>query len=157
MNANIAATWREMDTFIHLMSFMPEGKSSLRKSVKFYKHHLQLPNGMPIWYPDLDSSEEGGAWSFGHGKYKSFLYGARLQENIVQGLARVIISEQVLEIEKAGIRTVGSTHDEVLGVVDEKDAPKALAKMLTIMQTSPIWAPDLPLDAEGGFAVEYSK
>jgi len=157
MNANIAATWREMDSFIHLMSFIPEDKSSLRKSVRFFKNHLQLPNGMPIWYPDLDSSEEGGAWSFGHGKHKSFLYGARLQENIVQGLARVIISEQVLAIEKAGIKTVGSTHDEVLGVVKIEAAPESLEKMLAIMRTSPVWAPDLPLDADGGFAIEYSK
>jgi DNA polymerase len=112
---------------------------------------------MAIWYPDLDSSEEGGSWTFGYGKTPQFLYGARLQENIVQGLARVIISEQILEIEKAGYQTVGSTHDEILCVVPEEQAEDALARMLSIMSASPAWAPDLPLGADGGFAKEYSK
>jgi len=157
MNGNIASTWREMDQFIAMMCFMPKDKSTIRKAVRFHKGYLQFPNGMAIWYPDLDSSEEGGSWTFGYGKTPQFLYGARLQENIVQGLARVIISEQILEIEKAGYQTVGSTHDEILCVVPEEQAEDALARMLSIMSASPAWAPDLPLGADGGFAKEYSK
>jgi DNA polymerase len=112
---------------------------------------------MNIWYPALDDTEEGSSYSFGYGKRKAFIYGARLQENLVQGLARIVIADQILEMEKHGIQTVGSTHDEILCIVRRGEAKVKLAEMIEIMSTPPSWAPDLPLDAEGGFAKEYSK
>lgn len=153
----IAASWQRTNNFIRTMYAMIEGECEYNKGVEFHKERLRLPNGMHIWYPCLDSSEEGGKWSYGYGKTKSYIYGARLQENIVQGLARVAISDQLLAIEKEGIRTVGSTHDEILAVVHESEADAALEAMLKAMRASPVWAPDLPLDAKGGYDKCYSK
>ncbi len=154
---NIKNTWREMNNHLGDMYFMMPNTHNTRKGVQFHKEHLVLPNGMFIWYPCLDSSDEGGGWTFGYTNNKSHIYGARLQENIVQGLARVIIADQLLEIERRGIRTVSSTHDEILAVVPEEDAQKTLDVMLQVTRTSPTWAHDLPLDAKGGYDHCYSK
>jgi len=156
-NTKIAKSWRKMDNYIQQMCFLKPNRKSKCKAITFYRNHLVMPNKMAIWYPELDSTDEGSSWTFGHLNNKQFIYGARLQENIVQGLARVIISDQVLNIEKEGIRTVGSTHDEILCVVPEEQADHALERMISIMSASPAWAPELPLGAKGGYAKEYSK
>jgi len=153
----IASSWQRTNNHIRTMYAMIEGKCDSYKCIEFHKERLRLPNGMHIWYPCLDSSDEGGQWSFGYGKTKSHIYGARLQENIVQGLARVAISDQLLEIEKYGIKTVGSTHDEIIAVAHESEADAALDVMLGAMRASPDWAPDLPLDAKGDYDRCYSK
>jgi len=97
----------------------------------------------------------GGA--FVYGEYGTRIYGSRLQENIVQALARIVISDQLLVMEAAGIHTVSSTHDEILAVVPESEGQATLDKMIEIMSTAPKWAKGLPLSAEGGFDKSYCK
>jgi DNA polymerase len=153
---NIRQSWRKMDECISYMNTMVDDRFVEWRAVRFYKELAEFPNGMNICYPNIHNGEEGG-WLFDYGKSEKKLYGAKLQENLVQGLARVVIADQLLEIEKLGLRTVSTTHDEILAVVKESEAEDALKEMLRIMSTSPEWAPDLPLGAEGGYAKEYSK
>jgi DNA polymerase I-like protein with 3'-5' exonuclease and polymerase domains len=50
------------------------------------------------------------------------------------------------------------THDEIVSCVPECLAEKVLKAQLIIMRTPPHnWGESLPLDAEGGFARNYSK
>jgi len=77
-------------------------------------------------------------------------------ENLTQALARDIVFEQMLKIDER-YRVVSSTHDEVLIVAKTEEAEEALAWCVEIMSTSPEWAPDLPVSAEGGYAKAYSK
>lgn len=77
-------------------------------------------------------------------------------ENIVQALARIIVGEQLLEIAKR-YKVATTTHDEVVAVIPEDEAEAGLEFMLEVMRKPPVWAPDLPLNASGGFAREYSK
>ena len=116
---------------------------------------VRLPNGMDLLYPDLTNNENGG-YEFGvEGKVK-YVYGAKLLENIIQALARVVVAEQILQLD-AEFETVSSTHDEALFLADEVQAEEALARGLEIFSRSPAWAPDLPLSAEGGYSTCYSK
>ena len=139
-----------------------EGKGLRIGPIIIHRHSIELPNKTLLTYFDLrcDSNADGNeCWMYGEANY---LYGARLQENIVQALARVIISDQILMMEAEGIRTVSSTHDEVLAVCPEDQANYVLNRMLSIMGTTPEWAnlpnyPQLQLAAEGGYARNYSK
>ena len=76
--------------------------------------------------------------------------------NCVQCLARIILGEQALEIAKHH-RIVTLTHDEVVFIAPTSKAKKALEFATDVMRTSPEWAPELPLDAEGGYAKRYGE
>jgi DNA polymerase len=81
-------------------------------------------------------------------------YGGKLVENVTQALCRDLLAHSLVELERAGIRTVLHVHDEV---VAELDAPEQLARMKEIMCTAPDWALGLPLAVKGGTATRYSK
>lgn len=126
---------------------------------------ITLPNGMYLQYPNL--VDESGTYTHcsdkemkkASPKYKK-IYGGLLTENIVQALARIIISDQMLRIAKTidGFgRVATTTHDEIVVVVPEHLAEQTLAMMHKEMTTPPEWCADIPLAAEGGFARNYSK
>ena len=77
-------------------------------------------------------------------------------ENLVQALARIIVMEQMLEIDKK-YRVVMTTHDEVVAHPKLREAEKCYQFMYQCMTTPLWWCPDIPLAAEGGWAVNYSK
>jgi DNA polymerase len=127
------------------------------KCIEFRHESIVLPNGMSLLYPLL-SCVEGGDWLCGIGREQKKIYGGILDENIVQALARIVVFEQMLEIDRTeGLHVVSSTHDEVIALVREQEAKAAVKYMEDVMSVPPGWAPDLPLAAEGGFACEYSK
>ena len=77
-------------------------------------------------------------------------------ENIVQCLARLVVGWQMLNISRKH-RVVLTTHDEVVACIKKASAPAAFQYMLKCMRTAPAWCADIPLNAEGGFADNYSK
>jgi DNA polymerase len=83
-------------------------------------------------------------------------YGAKVVENLVQALARIIVMDQMLDIDEK-YPVVLTVHDEVICVVPDDQAQTALDFMITTMSTAPKWAEGLPLAAEGGFDTCYSK
>jgi DNA polymerase len=114
---------------------------------------------MSIQYPGLHHTEHD-EWVYGTHQddcKNSRIYGGKIQENIVQALARKIIADQMLEIAAAGIQVISMTHDEIICLVPESEAEDALAESIRIMSQSPSWAPDLPLGAEGHIADHYGK
>lgn len=77
-------------------------------------------------------------------------------ENLVQALARIIVAEQMLMIDKK-YRCVMTTHDEVVAHPKLREAEKCYQFMYQCMTTPLWWCPDIPLAAEGGWAENYSK
>jgi hypothetical protein len=85
------------------------------------------------------------------------VWGGFLTENVVQRMARDVIAPKVLELEAAGIPVLFSSHDEIIAEVDEDIAEQELERAKVIMKVSPPWAPDLPLEVEGGIHIHYVK
>ncbi len=112
-----------------------------------------LPNGMSLQYPNLHATE--GGWTFGTGKKPEYTYGAKIQENIVQALARIVMADQLLEMERRGVHTVSTTHDEIIAVAQNPSTVYKL--MVECMSTSPVWCEGLKFTAKGGFAANYCK
>ena len=93
--------------------------------------------------------------------------GPFIVHNCVQALARIIVSTQMLEtqdyfntlkLKKDEIARIASmSHDEIISVVPTRLAKTIMPKQLAIMRVAPGWAEGLPLNAEGGYAVNYSK
>ena len=117
-----------------------------------------FPNGTWLYYPGLAYS--AGNFTYvnrrGAGWLTKYIYGGLLNENIVQKFARDITSHHMVQIAER-YRVVMHTEDENIAPLPEKEAEEGVAWMLDIMKTPPDWCKSIPLDAEGGFAREYSK
>jgi len=80
-------------------------------------------------------------------------------ENIVQALARIIVMDAGVRLQKIfstyGIQLALQVHDELVFVVpnDLADVCKTIA--LEEMSRRPAWAPTLPLAAEAGYGPTY--
>ncbi len=50
-----------------------------------------------------------------------------------------------------------TVHDEIIIIGNANNPDATMSKLIEHMCVPPSWAPDLPLDAEGGYDVRYSK
>lgn len=116
--------------------------------------YLTLPNGVKLDYSRLRYDGENYYLGQRHGEIKT--YGAKLVENVVQALSRVVLSDAMLKISER-YKVVTCTHDEVVYLAPKEAAEEALAFGMDVMKTPPAWCSGIPLDAEGGFAENYSK
>lgn len=133
---------------------------------------IQLPNGMFLFYPEL-RAEAGGKYGVEY-KYTQrkgrkvetvFIHGAKLIENVIQALARIIVFEQMLvidrwmqkqEVDPTEHLTVAMTvHDEADAISPDRLVGVVEAKMLSVMKTPPSWAPDIPINAEAAHGNNY--
>jgi DNA polymerase len=113
---------------------------------------IALPNGLFLNYPEL--RKEGAEFSYKTRAGRSKIYGGKIAENVCQAIARIIIGEQMLEINKK-YRVVLTVHDAVACVVLEGEALEASTYIKTCMRTPPAWALGLPLNCELGVARTY--
>jgi DNA polymerase len=117
-----------------------------------------FPNGTWLYYAGLDC--DNGQFTYlnqRNGRYfQKYIYGALLTENIIQKFARDITSHHMVQIAER-YPVVMHTYDENIAVVPEQEAEDAMAWMIELMCKPPAWAAAIPLDAEGGYAKEYSK
>ena len=157
-NPKIVALWRKMDYVIFCMATGIEGTLG---PISYGKGFIKLPNGMFLLYPDLKGTlDDRGRLvdaSYATRRGRAKLYGGLLTENVVQALARVVVGEQMLAVDDQGILIVTMSHDEIVTHTRLSQAEKVYQKMLKIMSTPPAWGPDIPLAAEGGWDVNYSK
>ena len=157
-NNKIAIMWKTMQSMLHVMV---SDKRVEFGCLTFRKNGIDLPNGMTLEYPHLrsqfnDAGETSVSFVYGSHTKPKKIYGGLLLENIIQCLARIAVGEQMLEIGKV-YRLVLMTHDESGYLATIKESEAALAFGIKCFRKPPIWCPDIPLDAEGGFDTCYSK
>lgn len=119
---------------------------------------LRLPSGRLLRYFRPFLSDDGQIAYEGIDTYTrrfqvTSTYGGKLAENVTQAVARDVLVEAMLRLEEAGLRLIGTVHDEVLleGQVED------LGRLLELMRVNPDWAPDLPLDATGFADARFRK
>ena len=165
-NSSIVALWREMDRAIHEMiepSFLFKAAGLLPVS----QNRIKLPSQLYLRYPRLRYNISPANDDYGYSRPEIMygeanrLYGGKLTENVIQALARIVVCDQMLEIDKACQEVDGAVvltvHDEVVAAVPDAYVEEMFDLAVSAMRTPPAWAADLPLDAEGGYAKEYSK
>lgn len=127
---------------------------------------LQLPSGRKLFYqsPSIIKNRFGSESL----RYKGMdqvtkqwtyveTYGSKLTENIVQAVARDLLSYSMLAIDKKGFEIVMHVHDEVVCEVLENNAKEELDRLCEIMEQEVPWAPGLPLGADGYTTKFYKK
>jgi DNA polymerase bacteriophage-type len=76
-------------------------------------------------------------------------YGGKLTENIVQAVARDILTHAIVNLEKAGYPVVLHVHDEIVSEIPLNFG--SITEFEQIMSTMPPWALDWPVFARGGW------
>jgi DNA polymerase len=168
----VVALWQaagEVLTHLHL------GYNLRWGPVQVSDHRLWHPNGTMLDYSTLQwhtpTAEEVGEgseeerwrraqphwrWRGRYGWRK--IYGGAMVENLIQWLARVVVSQAMLRMRRAGLRIVGTAHDEVWVLVP-RDGREEEAKAFCIAEMSrePVWLPGIPLAAEAEMGERYGK
>ncbi len=123
---------------------------------------IRLPSGRRLSYikPRIGTNRFGGdsITYMGINSAKKWdrleTFGGKLTENIVQGTARDLLANALINAANAGYDTVFHVHDEIIcEVPNGYGSVEALCRLMCI---KPDWADGLPLNADG-FECEYYK
>lgn len=124
---------------------------------------IEMPNKLLIKYPNLrkqlgEDSKEEMVYDTRRGRavIPNRIYGGKVIENVCQALARIVIGEQLLRVAKK-YKVVMTVHDAIGCIAPEAEAEEAMRYIEDSMKVRPVWAPDLPLDCEGGYANSYGE
>jgi DNA polymerase len=162
VNNKVIDLWKACDDALQDMSLWKDGKEpyylDARKSLLITSKGIKLPNGLYIYYPDLkwDTSEAKSKFTYKSRRGVNSIWGGSVVENVVQALARIIVGEQMIEINKK-YRPALTVHDAVVNVVPEADVEEALSFIMSTMSTPPIWATGLPVACEAHDGASYGE
>lgn len=154
VNHRISDWWNHLNTvLLHIINQKPVevDRVGLMASTPFTG--IALPNGLYLSYPELQRYANGD-FTYATRQGPNKIYGGKVAENICQAVARCIIGEQMIQIEKR-YRVVLTVHDAIACVVPQDEADEARAYIEQCMRTSPSWAKGLPLNCESGMAQNY--
>jgi hypothetical protein len=176
-NHRIVSLWRQCDTALNHMAGGMEFPlaPNVLPSLVATRDGIHLPNGMMIRYPTLHrpAGTIGFVYASTHAGFKEALrakvlgevpsddkmthiFGGKIVENIVQALARIVVTDQMLEISKR-YKIALQVHDEVVVVCEQDEAEEAKAFVEEVMSKPPSWAPNLPVACEADFGTSYGE
>lgn len=99
----------------------------------------------------VGATTKGAVWG------KVYTYGGKLTENIVQAISRDILAHGMMLAEEMGFTLVGHVHDELICEEKLEQFRLGLPELIRCMAQTPIWAPGLPLGADGYESGVYKK
>ena len=159
-NYKIIELWREGDKVIKDLANWEDGIKSYyygeHKCLKVTKEGIVLPNGLMIRYPDLklNTEESKSQYEYKSRKGPVSIWGGSLVENVVQALARIVVGEQMLQINQR-YRVALTVHDAAVCVVPAEELDEALAYVVERMSEAPDWARGLPVACEAHYGESY--
>lgn len=168
-NHRIVALWARCN---HALGGIVARQSGMiAKMVTYDEDGIKLPNGLYIRYPALRSSQNNYEYIADARTYAKAaknrvmtgemqdidwtkIYGGKVTENVVQAMARIVVSEQMNKVGQK-YHVAFQVHDEIIITAPENDASNAEKFIVSCMSTPPAWAPELPVACEAGTAKNY--
>ena len=160
VNDKVVQLWRECDDALNDIASWPSGKEpyylGAQKCVIVSSKGLKLPNGLYIYYPELewDTSELKGKFVYKNRFGNISIWGGSVVENVVQALARIVIGEQMVAISHR-YRPALTVHDAVVCIAPQEEKDEALKYIMEEMSRPPVWGQDCPITCEGGYGDNY--
>jgi DNA polymerase len=146
-NSDITQLWKDCDNALVDLAAWPENKPAYylgeHKAVLVTPEGLKLPNGLYIRYNKLRKNEDS-KWVYASRRGEVNIWGGAMVENIVQALARIIVGQQMIEIQKR-YKIVLTVHDAAVCVVRDEDLQAAMSYIVEVMSKPPEWAKGLPV------------
>lgn len=166
-NHHIPALWNQCQMALRDMVHGKEGwVSKFHKLLPYSPEGIALPNGMMLRYADLRSDTDGYSYVNKSHEYRKIkagddpartkIYGGKLTENIVQALARIVLSEQMVDLGQR-YKIAFQVHDEIVFCVPESEAEEAERVIADRMRTPPAWAMGLPVECELHVGDNYAE
>lgn len=158
-NYKIAQLWKTADTaLVYLRAGMTMKLDARGVAIVTPGKGIKLPNGLYVQYPGLRQQQKDDqlAWVYDSRGVETFIYGAKVVENLTQALARCIVAEQMLRVSRK-YPVVLTVHDSVACVAPVQEAAQAQAYVEECMRWVPAWANGLPLDCESGVGDSYGS
>ena len=125
------------------------------------KNCIYTPSGFALHYPGLSFKEINNRgkvstqWHYlGRNKKIVSIWGGALAENIVQHLARLVITYQ-LTLVATRYKVGTTTHDEIVSIIPESEADEGCRWVEDQMRKTKPWMAGLPINAEGNFGKTY--
>jgi DNA polymerase family A len=160
--------WRTLDYAIKTV-FLSGSAEQKFGPVTIGNGEVKLPSGLSLMYADIRSNIDPNTgyteYSYRYGKFRHKIYGAKLLENIVQALARVVVMNAALRIRDRGrstlyprdYRYVLQAHDELVFIVHKTELENAKAIIQYEMKARPSWGLSIPIDCELGQGKSYGE
>ena len=160
-NKQIIKLWRTGDGVLKDLADWDKGLKPYwygkHKCLKIDSVGIKLPNGLYIRYPELKletNEESNSGYVYKSRKGPVNIWGGSVVENVVQALARIVVGEQMLEINKR-YPVALTVHDAAVCVVHESEKDEALKYITKVMSTAPEWAKGLPVACEANWGASY--
>lgn len=160
-NDKIIKLWKDGDKLLKDLADWEKGKKPYyygkHKCLQIHKEGIRLPNGLYIRYPELKletNEESNSGYVYKSRKGPVNIWGGSVVENVVQALARIVVGEQMLEINKR-YPVVLTVHDAAVCVVHESEKDEAMEYIIKVMSTAPEWATGLPVACEANYGASY--
>lgn len=153
----VVAYWNAADLVIKRMANWESfdwGPFRIRCDPNAKTRRVVLPNGIQIVYDTLEfftNPEDGDRyWRLKTRKGWVKIYSGKLVENVIQALARVVVSQAMLRLKKLSYRSKNTKHDSLWLLIPENDGrlEEHKATILAEMSRTPEWLPGVPLNAE---------
>ena len=90
----------------------------------------------------------------GNGTQRRIVGGPTQVENIIQAIGRDLLTHALVNVERAGFRTITHVHDEI---VTETTGGLTVERLSSLMCDLPDWAEGLPVEAAGYTTQRYRK
>lgn len=164
-NPNIVQLWGDVDeaAITTVSTRQPVEFGQLKFSHEAGILFIALPSGRRLAYvkPRLGENRFGGTsilyWGLTTGRKWGRLetYGGKLVENIVQAIARDLLTHAMQVVSAAGFQIVMHVHDEI--IIDHPIGTGSVEEICQLMAQTPPWAEGLPLAADGYECEFYRK
>lgn len=154
----IPTCWKALDRLLHTawmgkcppIQFGPGGILEISHGCVMLR-----TNGLAMQYENPQYGFDNQLIYF-YGGSAHKIYGAKMMENIIQFLARIIVSNAALRISDRGYRFKLQAHDELVFIVPKSETEHAKRIISTEMVRPPSWAPDLPLTITMNHGASYA-
>ena len=169
-NAPIVSLWHALEACAKNAIITP-GDTSTFKKIKFRMGNpkgrlagsllMELPSNHRLVYRNA-RIEDGRIIYWGVNQYtrqwcELDTYGGKLVENATQAVARDLLAEAMVQLDRLGVPLLTTVHDEIVAMVESDDAFAVFNVMKAAMSTPPAWAKGMPLSCAGGIVERYGK
>lgn len=150
----VVKLWKEAESI--LGSLHRREQLTWRGILEVRDGRIYGPGGTWLNYRTLEGDEDG--WKLKTRKGYVRTYGAKLVENVIQWLARIVMSQAMMRVVGMGYKVATTTHDELLVLIRESATTAQEYKAVEAELARDVdWMPGLPLKAEGGYDKRYTK
>jgi DNA polymerase len=159
-NSNITKLWRAAQTVLGGMLQNNNYTLGRKKvlTVMSEVNGIRLPSNLIMRYEDLKSetTETGTEYSYKTRRGRVTIYGGKVIENVCQGIARCVMSDQMLRISKR-YPILLTVHDSVVCCVPDNEVDEAAAYVDSCMRYTPDWAEGLPVRGDVDVGKNYGE